>query len=84
MPEFYIKREKNPLRWSATKVLKKRQMSFLHIPINKIVVNVFSQTQSSQVCSFGVSNQYTVLPVSRDNKELVDRDSDLNTMLIPK
>ena len=32
MPEFYIKQDKNSLRWSATKVLKKRQMSLLHTP----------------------------------------------------
>ena len=30
MPELYIKQDKNSLRWSTTKVFKKRQMSLLH------------------------------------------------------
>ena len=32
MQELYIKQDKNSLRWSATKVLKKRQMFLLHTP----------------------------------------------------
>ena len=31
-PELYINYDKNSLRWSATKVLKKRQMFLLHTP----------------------------------------------------
>ena len=39
-PELYINYDKNSLRWSATKVLKKRQMFFLHNnnSSNKIII----------------------------------------------
>ena len=46
MSELYIKQDKNSLHWSATKVLKKRQMSLLHRTLQNNAAILFSRNSS--------------------------------------